>query len=215
MDIGSILLGVALLLVVAFIVIEPLLGGSHGRDRQPGPADQLRVEHERVLTQLRDLDFDHATGKLNDDDYTAQRTQLVAQGVAVLKQLDQLSSAALAPAARAGGAAQPAPAGRGRTVDDEIEAALAQRRTAPVAAPVAADEIGAAGAQRPAGAHACGQCGAHVTPADRFCPACGAAQSVSCPACGRAAAAGDQFCGGCGQRLPAPANGLSQAPVRR
>jgi len=202
MDIGSILLGVALLLVVAFIVIEPLLGGSHWRDRQPGPADQLRVEHERVLTQLRDLDFDHATGKLNDDDYTAQRALLMAQGVAVLKQLDQLSSAI---------AAQPVAGGRTRTVDDEIEAALAQRRPAPAAG----DEIEAVPAQRTAGAHACGQCGAHVTPADRFCPACGAAQSVSCPACGRAAAAGDQFCGGCGQRLPAPANGLSQAPVRR
>lgn len=205
MDIGSILLGVALLLIVAFIVVEPLLRGSQWRDRRPGPADQLRVEHERVLTHLRDLDFDHATGKLLDEDHAAQRAQLVAQGVAVLQQLDQLSAALAAP---------PVVLGPLRTVEDEIEAALATRRVTPLVASVVEDEIEAAVAQRAAGAHPCGQCGAPVAPADRFCPVCGAAQHVTCPACGRVAAAGDQFCGHCGQRLPAPTSGLNQAQAR-
>ncbi len=214
MDIGSILLGVALLLVVAVIVAAPLLSGGAGRDRQPGPADDLRAEHERVLTQLRDLDFDHATSKILDDDYAAQRAQLVAQGVVVLKQLDALSAAILAPAASAGVAAP----GRARSVDDEIEAAVAAQRPAlALLGRAGADaEIETVLAARPtAGAHPCGQCGASVTPADRFCPECGAAQTVACPQCGRVAAAGDQFCGACGQRLPAPAAGLSQTPVRR
>ncbi len=207
MDIGSILLGVALLLVVAFIITRPLLVGSEGRDRQPGPADDLRAEHERVLTQLRDLDFDHATSKIMDEDYTAARAQLVAQGVTVLKQLDELSAAIVA---------QPAATGRARTVEDEIEAAVAQRPALVLLGRAGAeDEIEAALARRrPVSAQACGQCGASVTADDRFCPVCGAAQTVTCPKCGRVATAGDQFCGGCGQRLPAPAGGLNQTPVR-
>ena len=213
MDIGSILLGVTLLLVVALIIARPLLVGSEGRDRQPGPADDLRAEHERVLTQLRDLDFDHATSKIMDEDYTAARGQLVAQGVAVLKQLDVLSAAIMA---------QPAATGRARTVEDEMEAAVAQRPAlVSLGRAGAEDEIEAALAQRrsapslaarPTGrAHACGQCGASVSPDDRFCPVCGAAQTVTCLKCGRVATAGDQFCGGCGQRLPAPANTLTRA----
>jgi hypothetical protein len=211
MDIGSIFLGIALVLVVAFIVARPLLEGASVRDRQPGPADNLRSEHERVLTQLRDLDFDHATGKILDEDYAAQRALLVAQGVAVLKQLDQLSAATFAPAARSGVAAQSAAPGRARSVEAEIEAAVAQRR-----AGAGADaDIEAAIAQRQPGTHPCGQCGAAVSALDRFCPSCGAAQDAACPRCGRVAAPGDQFCGNCGQRLPTPAAGLSPAPVRR
>jgi hypothetical protein len=207
MDIGSILLGLALLLIVAFIVARPLLEGSRHRDRQPGPADQLLAERERVLVQLRDLDFDHATGKIMDDDYAAQRAQLVAQGVAILKQLDALT-AAMAPV--------PAGAnGQAATLDDEIEAAVVRARGRP--AGPADDEIEALVAQRRAspapvpGQMTCAECGAAVVAEDRFCPKCGAAQTVACPACGRVARSGDVFCGSCGQRLPAPAGGLSQA----
>jgi hypothetical protein len=208
MDIGSILLGLALVLVVAFIIAQPLVAGGAQRERQPGPADQLRAEHERVLTQLRDLDFDHATGKINAEDYTEQRAQLVAQGVSVLKQLDALSASV---------AAQPTAPAKGRSVEDEIEAAIAQRRApAEIDAEVEAAVAGrrAASGSAPAAGHPCHACGASVSAADRFCPECGAAQSVACPNCGRPAAAGDQFCGSCGQRLPAPAKSLREAQAR-
>ncbi|MCC7360055.1 MAG: zinc ribbon domain-containing protein [Anaerolineales bacterium] len=205
MDIGSILLGLALVLVAAFIVAQPLVAGEAQRERQPGPADQLRAEHERVLLQLRDLDFDHATGKINEEDYAEQRALLVAQGVSVLKQLDALSAGLLAQAA--------APA-LGRSADYEIEAAIAQRRAALNGAAMD-DEVEAAGADSiQAGSQACHACGAAVSADDRFCPACGAAQSVTCPNCGQGAAAGDQFCGHCGQRLPAPAAGPREAQAR-
>jgi hypothetical protein len=212
MDIGSILLGLALLFLVSFIVARPLLEGSRFRERQPGPADQLLAERERVLVQLRDLDFDHATGKIMDADHAAQRAVLVARGVELLKQLDALA-AAVTPAAPAARRAN----GHGYTVDAEIEAAVARARR-PAAVPVE-DEIEALVAQRrarmaPAGSSvaapaACAECGAAVGPNDRFCPKCGAAQTIACPACGRPARAADQFCGSCGQRLPARASGLS------
>lgn len=206
MDIGSILLGLALFLIVAFIVARPLIQGDRFRERQPGPADQLLAERERVFAQLRDLDFDHDTGKLRDEDHAAQRAGLVARGVEILKQLDALT-ASLAPGGangRAGaldGEIEAAVEGRRgrppRAVDAEIEARLAARRGAP--APVFVQAV-------------CAECGTTLRAEDRFCPQCGAALAVNCAACGRPVRMGDQFCGGCGQRLPAAAPGLSQAP---
>jgi hypothetical protein len=217
MDIGSILLGLALLLVVAFVVARPLLAGSRFREREPGAIDHLLFERERLLAQLRDLDFDHATGKIGAGDHAAQRAQLVAQGVAILKQLD-----AAAPGAGVAGDAQPG------SSPDGVEAAVARaragmRQAPPVAAAGSDDALEALIAQRrqtPAApatdarlALACHQCGAAVNANDRFCPKCGAVQTRACPHCGRPASPGDQFCGSCGQRLPAAANGLSQAKV--
>jgi hypothetical protein len=165
MDLGSILLGVALLFIVAFLVARPWLEPAAGGETEADPAAPLLLERERTLAALRDLDFDYATGKLPDDDYAAQRAQLVAQGADVLRQLDALAPAG-APAPIAG-------------IEDEIEAAIARRRTSPApAAPRRAAEAGieAAIAQRrqPGAARFCGQCGQPLRPGDRFCGACGA-----------------------------------------
>jgi RNA polymerase subunit RPABC4/transcription elongation factor Spt4 len=219
MDIGSLLLGLALLLVIAFIVARPLLEQTGVPEQPAGPADHLLASREQVLTQLRDLDFDQATGKINQEDYAAQRAQLVADGVAILKQLDAPGIEAGQPAtavdptpvaapadeieaavaqlrARRASAARPAPttaAPAPRNLDDEIEATVAERR--------------AAGPKKqPAPAKlACAQCGTEVLPNDRFCPKCGSALTIACGNCGRVARAGDQFCAYCGQSLPAPA----------
>lgn len=167
MDLGSILLGVALLLSVAFIVARPLLERAAAGEPEPAQAEALLFERDRVLSALRDLDFDHATGKLPDDDYAVQRARLVAEGTAVLKQLD-----ALAPSA-APGAAPVSP-----DLDAELEAAIARRRSrpAPAALPKPLDaEIEAAVTERRQVARFCSQCGHPLQPGDRFCGACGAA----------------------------------------
>lgn len=165
MDIGSVLLGLALLLVVAFVVARPLLDQTRVVEREQGPVDRLLFERERVLAALRDVDFDHVMGKTLDDDYAAQRAQLLAQGAAVLKQLDSLAPDQ-APALGADDEieqaiarlrAQPAPA----AVDADLEAGLAARRAAPVNA-----------AGQP-GARFCSQCGRPARPDDKFCGACG------------------------------------------
>ncbi len=144
MDLGSILLGLALLLVVTFVVLRPILERPGAVAPDESPEDPLLLTREQVLIQLRDLDFDHATGKLNEDDYAAQRAQLMAQGVAVLKELD---SQAAAPAQAL----------------DEIERAISLRRASRPAAPAAA----ATALPR------CDNCSAVITAGDRFCPKCG------------------------------------------
>ncbi len=104
MDLGSLLLGLALLLLVAFIVVRPLIEGRRLDEAGPTPADDLLAAREEILAALRDLDFDHAMGKIADEDYAPQRAQLVARGVEVLKQLEKLER------------------------DDAIEQAIAARR---------------------------------------------------------------------------------------
>jgi hypothetical protein len=167
MDLGSILLGVALVLVVAFIVARPLLEQAGVPDDAPGPDEALLVERERVLTALRDLDFDHTMGKLVEDDYAAQRAALVAQGAAVLRQLDALALAH-----------EPHDA----NLDSEMEQAIARRRSRPAAAgraptPEAEPEIEAAvaGRRQTHASRFCTHCGQPLRSDDRFCGACGTA----------------------------------------
>jgi hypothetical protein len=190
MDLGSLLLGLALLLVVAFIVARPLIEKRGLREKEFGPADRLLAQRETVLNALRDLDFDHTTGKITAEDYAPQRAELVAQGVAVLKQLDELGVA---------------PNGASASADDEIERAVRARRKV---APRAVDDLieGEVAARRRARAPAadavtCPQCGASAQASDKFCPQCGAALSITCPECGRPARPDDKFCAGCGAKL--------------
>jgi hypothetical protein len=198
MDIGSLLLSLALLLLVGFIVARPILERRGAREKEISRADQLAAERESLLTALRDLDFDHATGKIGDEDYAPQRAQLVAQGVAVLKQLDGVlskSKEAFSPAAGEGTV----------SAEDEIERAIAARRKTQ-AAPNAADQIEAEVAARrkpapTANAVTCPHCGAAAKPGDRFCPKCGQTLALTCANCGAPAHPGDQFCATCGTKL--------------
>jgi zinc-ribbon domain len=145
MEIGSILLAVALILAVVAFVARPLFE----RASQPGEAtisnslEALVAERESVLIELRDLDFEHSTGKMSDEDYTAQRYKLVTRGAEILRAIDT-----------APGAAQPAA--------DDIEQLIVARRKGRVKA-TASSAVAA-----------CPQCGKPIEPNDKFCARCGA-----------------------------------------
>ncbi|MCB9454281.1 MAG: hypothetical protein H6672_22840 [Anaerolineaceae bacterium] len=81
--------------------------------------ERLVVYYERVLTNIRDLDEDHATGKMQTADYEAERESWVQRGVQLLKALDQIDEKHIS-APRGG-------TDRGqidRAADDAIEAAI-------------------------------------------------------------------------------------------
>ncbi len=195
MDTGSILVGVAVVLLVAWVVAQPLLERRARHPAVAGEAERLKLQRDRLLVALRDLDFDHTLGKIQEADYTPLRAQLVAEGAAVLKQLEGLGEpseeeaadlaeqaiAAHRQARAAGQTSTPA-----ETPEDEVERAIAARRKARAA--------GKAGA--------CPHCGAAVQPGDSFCPRCGATLARACPKCGAAAQADDKFCAKCGSQLP-------------
>lgn len=193
MDIGSLLLAFALFFIVAAFVVRPILDRAGQREHAPNPADALLAEREHVLTALRDLDFDHATGKIADDDYQPQRAALVSHGVEILQQLDAIGVN-----------------GRGaRNLEVEIEAAIAARRKGGhQGRPTTADaeiEMAVAAARGKTAAMTCHNCGTAARPGDQFCSKCGTPLALTCSNCGQPHIAGDKFCGKCGTPLAAPA----------
>jgi hypothetical protein len=166
MDIGAILLLLALLLAVGIYLFTPFLRRGARRSK---PADRelssLMAERDRVINALQELDFDHGLGKIPEEDYPAQRAELLQRGAGVLRQLDALAPGPsraggagerlerAAAARRADGSAGAAPS------DDEIESMLAARRKT----------------RKERSAGFCPRCGKPILASDRFCPNCGKA----------------------------------------
>ena len=146
MTIGSILLGLALLIVVVLILARPLI--LHGRHKSTiaplSTRQQLLLRKENLLNQIRALDFDHDTKKIPDDVYTAQRTELVAETAEVLKRVDTLGT-------------------EDQAIYAEIETAVAQLRQSNHQPVVSTNGKG----------RFCTNCGQPIDPGDNFCTSCG------------------------------------------
>ena len=86
MPIGSVLAGLVLFLVTIPFVVRPLLNGKR---TTPSAADPFqatpRDRHTVALLALRDLEFDHRTGKITDEDYAGLRADLMAQAATTLE----------------------------------------------------------------------------------------------------------------------------------
>ena len=87
------------LLVVACVVFvsrpflrEPALAAEADRLPEPNAAERARLslaeERDRALAALKELEFDHRTGKVSDDDYRTLVGPLRQQAAAALKALD-------------------------------------------------------------------------------------------------------------------------------
>ena len=174
MDLGSVLLILALALLVGMILTQPFLRIKETekliQERKTSQEkDHLRsallAEQERVLSALQELEFDYALGKIPAEDYPHERAALLKHGADILRQLDAL---------------QPGN-GRQKSAEERIEAAVAARRADAASRPAAVaelDEVELAILERkrqqqtrPAGF--CPQCGNPVTQNDRFCSKCG------------------------------------------
>jgi len=73
----------------ALFVLAPL-GRPVPAAAPPGERDRLLAERDVLFRSLRDLDLDHATGKLGDADYADLAARYRAQAIAVLNRLDAL-----------------------------------------------------------------------------------------------------------------------------
>jgi hypothetical protein len=87
MDLGSLLLLLALLLLAALFVARPLLQPEDDEAGEPA-SSSLQAERERILDALAELDADWELGKVPEEIYRSQRQQLVAEGAAVLQALE-------------------------------------------------------------------------------------------------------------------------------
>ncbi len=126
MSLEGLIVTLTLLLIAGLWNAAPLL-----RPRRQDEAastqqqrDRLLAYYERVLTNIRDLDEDHATGKIQSEAYVQEREQAVQRGIQVLMALDEVSGRTpLSPMAEATTDAEVE-----RSVDRQIEAAVAAYR---------------------------------------------------------------------------------------
>jgi hypothetical protein len=197
MDLGSIFLILALLVLVGLFVARPLFerstsaqtgdeqaGGRSQTDAADHDQSALLAERDRVLNALQELDFDNVLGKIPAEDYPQQRAVLLQRGADILRQLDALQAQAGQPAEN--------------NIEARIEAAIAARRadlqsasipaaaggnghgrgvSSTIASPDDELEVMLASRRRVRGEKAagfCPKCGRAVQKSDRFCPKCGA-----------------------------------------
>ena len=92
---GLIIAFVLVTLTLAWIIL-PLARASAVSNQDDALADKRRerllVYYERVITNLRDLDEDYATGKIGGDTYESEREAWVQRGIQALRALDSLDS---------------------------------------------------------------------------------------------------------------------------
>lgn len=186
MDIGSIFLILALFILVGLFVARPFFENkSIAITEEEHQLSSLMAERDRIINALHELDFDYTLHKIPEEDYPAQRAALLAQGSAVLRQIDELQQTE-----------------ETESVETRIEAAIAARRAdlargqqvqpagngniQPTAEPVLAaiatrdpnDELEAMIAARrrtkeEKSSGFCPQCGGPVQKSDKFCSRCG------------------------------------------
>ncbi len=176
MEILAIVIGLLILAAIAFYVSRPLAQTRRIANTDDTAALTLEAQRESLYTQIKELDLDHATGKVNEDDYKRLRADLVAQAAGVLKQIDGVIHApvpvtkvaapgddveALIAARRKNRSATAATMSTAsKTIEADVEAAIAARRktTTPVASELK-----------------CPQCGKPIDADDAFCAKCGTA----------------------------------------
>ena len=166
MTIGSILLGLALLAAVGLFVTRPLFSRDPRR-RGMSEYKALSIEKEAILVEIRTLDFDFETGKVDRADYEQQREAYVTEAAELLMRIDALDETYLETEA-------PVDGRQAEAEFDEIEAAIARRRTKAATVPAPARAAATADVDSQDGPSSfCPQCGKPADASDRFCAHCG------------------------------------------
>ena len=94
MTLGLVLGGVLALVAVIFVARPFLREPAPASDRldEPGELERRRLglleERDRALAALKELEFDHRTGKISDEDYRAQVGPLRRRAAEALRALE-------------------------------------------------------------------------------------------------------------------------------
>ena len=165
MDIGSIFLFIAVLLLVVFFISKPFLqSNAHNISSEEVEYSSLLAERDRIINALQELDFDFSLGKIPEGIYPSQRTAMLEKGAYILKKIDEYLG----------------DSGIG-DIDSRLEAAIDSRHTdsAEIDGKTINDEeleeMIANHLRRRQGKTNgfCPQCGTPMQQSDRFCSKCG------------------------------------------
>ena len=159
MNIGAILIGLAILLIAIPWVAGPFRKGrSQAEVQDVGGAVDLGQDRVEVLTALRDLDFDYQTGKVAEVDYTLLRDRLLAEAAQVL-QLERQKEQEIEDLIRAHREAESQPG----ACPDCNHPVWPSDRFCPHCGKLVEST--------------CSECGVPIQPFHRFCPSCGTRQA--------------------------------------
>jgi hypothetical protein len=93
--IAALVLGALLAVAAVWFVARPFLRSSAGEEHldDPGEAERGRLaleeERDRALAALKELEFDHRTGKVSDEDYRRLVGELRLAAAGALRALDR------------------------------------------------------------------------------------------------------------------------------
>ena len=176
-------IGAALAVAALVYVLIPLFDAVVPA-RSRGPARPAEVP-ENAIDALREIEFDRATGKLSDDDYTSLKTQYTRSALVEMRASESGDQRG---GVTGGGALAPVgdivlPNVDGDDATDPAEAAVLRYR-----------------AMR----RACDTCGPRPEPDPAFCSSCGKYLRGACAHCGATIdKPASRFCANCGSSLAA------------
>ena len=177
--IGAALAVAALVYVLfpLFDVVAPLRSRLTGAPMAPP---------ESAIDALREIEFDRATGKLSDEDYTSLKAAYTRSALVELRSRqagEGPGDASRTPAARAAAPADTPNAGEVEEPVDPAEAAVLRYRAI---------------------RRSCETCGPRPEPDPVFCSSCGKYLKGTCAHCGSVVdAPASRFCSNCGSSLAA------------
>ena len=90
---AALIVGTLLALGALAYVLWPLIA-AEGRSSAPlvaaSPPSPANDDHGEAVAALREIEFDHATGKLSESDYAALKTQYTSEAVAAMRERDRV-----------------------------------------------------------------------------------------------------------------------------
>jgi hypothetical protein len=176
MEIAAILLTLGVTIIVGLYLYAPLLERRAQRvTEEEHELSTLMAERDRVVNSLQELDFDHKLGKIPEEDYPAQRANLLQRGADILRKIDSFTPYRAEQSASKDEASAP-------DTESRLENAIAARRAdSSVKTPELADDdlesmiVARRKSRKDKSAGFCPKCGKPVMASDRFCPSCGKA----------------------------------------
>jgi hypothetical protein len=187
MQIVAILIGLLIAVGIGWYVSRPLLQAKR-LSSVDAPVLSMEVQRDSLYLQIRELDLDHATGKINTEDYQRTRSDLVAQAADLLRQIDgqapvvtkEADLEAMIASRRkkqpVSKAAVDQPSGTAlKSEGNDVEALIAARRKQPPAVKADADQQIEDAIKARRSEIVCPNCGKPATPEDVFCSRCGTA----------------------------------------
>jgi ribosomal protein S27AE len=156
MSIGAVLIGLAIVVLVAVAVADPVV---RRKAKQTSPARDVSPadEGKAILFALRDLDFDYQTGKINSSDYRVLRANLLAEAAPSFQLMENVTKAV-----------------DQRTEDElpALEKATLDQRSCPQCGTRVGREHRYCSRCGTSLLTTCKDCGSPIQSMDKFCPGC-------------------------------------------